>query len=1129
VGVADIDPLLRAIGDPLEEVRAAAAVALAGLPLDEQAWAQAGPGVAAVLGPWLAAEEPTAEAVEAAACVPVDAVRARLRDLLDAATSPDSPIYTELGRAGAPAAPFLVAELKKPEQWRRERAAAQLSRIASETARETLRTAGADASPTVRFHAAVGLARLGEFEPLELMLEREQGYEREEAAKELRRLSPERAREVLSLSDESPSIRLQAALAHARLGDLQPLELMLEREQGYEREEAAKELRRLSPERAREVLSLSDESPSIRLQAALAHALLGDLQPLEALIREVDRADDRRAARSRFRRAWRRRRAREAPQMDLPLRELSSEKLPQPVVTLLGGRGHLLKAEPELPTPELTRMASRVAAEYESQPLPSHNWPKVLTHLAGRDAANLVTAQFRIALAQPWPGKAVEIGWSVVRLVHELAAPLEPDVSALLDVYLRAPAQLDELERALGWTLARQGLQPVARVLGPWLLVSAPRERVLAARLLRAAAGYAAEDLPPYLGPILTGGGGGGIPRRAHPIPEPPRPESEDRRVNAWLSEGMGDAEGRLVVGHTFTLNLQVGPPVAASLQVDGDATIPAGEIPPGGLETEWVVSAWGIELGSHDATATVTTLAVGDLTTWTARFPLTIPESGSSEVRQLTLTPRAAWMPRLELAIYAGRDLYRQLMVDLAVRHPRVDGGWLLHREPRVAVDVTHTAVAHLGLASTHEWTTPPGQFSLTVWGNGSAQARGEAGVDYVNEPIEWFGTSARVAGAITNVRASAERFRAVHEAYLNDIDPVDLAQRLLDPTRQYDWAGMVDRADGEHRAAWEAVARSKELRELAFDGHALYEAFLPKRSPQRGWLDALSPGWRLDVSWLDTDPNWIPQVPWVLMYLPDLPPAGEPVDPLGFLGLRLRIVYDSHRVPSGSRALGSLAATNRAYLLYWGDNDGRDVTAAEARWQEEQWRSWENQLFLPGTDATDRKAAIMQALESPAPPPVNVLYLFCQCSVGEGNDPVLRFGGSLQPVDVLKRTELGSAALANRPLVFANACTTSAADPYLANELQEGFFRRGCRAYLGTETKIPIVFASRFASIFFHFLYRKVDPEPMAAGEAVAQTRLFLWSHYRNIGGLFYTYVNQYELFVADEAEVLALRLPR
>jgi hypothetical protein len=125
-----------------------------------------------------------------------------------------------------------------------------------------------------------------------------------------------------------------------------------------------------------------------------------------------------------------------------------------------------------------------------------------------------------------------------------------------------------------------------------------------------------------------------------------------------------------------------------------------------------------------------------------------------------------------------------------------------------------------------------------------------------------------------------------------------------------------------------------------------------------------------------------------------------------------------------------------------------------------------------------------------------------------------------------VIKRTEMGGNPLADRPLVFANACTTSSGDPYVANELEASFFRRGCRAYVGTETKVPIQLASRFAAIFFHFFYRQISPRPIAAGEALAQARLLLWTAYNNIGGIFYTYVNQYELFMATDDEVSALR---
>ena len=92
--------------------------------------------------------------------------------------------------------------------------------------------------------------------------------------------------------------------------------------------------------------------------------------------------------------------------------------------------------------------------------------------------------------------------------------------------------------------------------------------------------------------------------------------------------------------------------------------------------------------------------------------------------------------------------------------------------------------------------------------------------------------------------------------------------------------------------------------------------------------------------------------------------------------------------------------------------------------------------------------------------------------------------------------------------------------------NELEKNFFQRKCRAYIGTEARVPIFMASRFASVFFHFFYRLIDSKPMPSGEAIGQARLFLWSHYNNIGGLFYTLINQYELYMASEAEIMPLR---
>jgi hypothetical protein len=262
--------------------------------------------------------------------------------------------------------------------------------------------------------------------------------------------------------------------------------------------------------------------------------------------------------------------------------------------------------------------------------------------------------------------------------------------------------------------------------------------------------------------------------------------------------------------------------------------------------------------------------------------------------------------------------------------------------------------------------------------------------------------------------------------------------------------------------------------------------------------------------------------------MYLKD---PSLPIDPFGFLGLRFRIQYTLHPPQWTPKHLGGLNETYPTYCLYWG-NQAHDDIAQEAQWQRTLWTNQANQanqVFFPASLASPdpKTTELLDLLKEPQSRPVPVLYLYCACSLDKGaNQPVLRFAGTNQAADVIVHVDLPRNEMLDRPLVFANACTTSAADPYIANELESLFFRRGCRAYLGTETKVPIQLASRFAAIFFHFFYRKVDPAPMAAGEAMAQTRLFLWTQYKNIGGLLYTYINKYELFMASAAEIDAMR---
>lgn len=596
---------------------------------------------------------------------------------------------------------------------------------------------------------------------------------------------------------------------------------------------------------------------------------------------------------------------------------------------------------------------------------------------------------------------------------------------------------------------------------------------------------------------------------------------STERQINIWIADGGAELKRVLKIGETYRLNFRVGQPVTGSLTTGKQAAVEPGDVPPGGLLTKWLVVARGAALAAGTAETSVSEATAGGVSTWTGRFEILIPEDGDSATPQLKVTALRG-NPSIDVVVSTQRgELYRQFKIKLAVAE---EPGTAVAEPVDVADELMPTATAHVGLRTTHEWTTPDGVLNVVVFGS-QASVQGRAGAELVNSIEPWLGVPAVVSGKIGNVREAAEETRTAWEAHFNAIDPADLADRLKRWQPEYNWTALGDYADPAHRQQWEKMAVSAEFRNFAWHGRQLFQAFFPRDTNLAKWMAAVSPGARLNMSLTpQAGAVFIPHVPWGLMYVADLPPEGQPVDPMGFLGMRCRIAYTSHAARPASRSLGALDATHRAHFLYWGDS-AADVTGQEARWQRNQWSAWQNQVFVP-TTVQNAKAELLKLMNDPQPPPTSVLYLFCQCNLGAGNDPTLRFGSTNDAKNVVRQTEFGTSPLADRPLVFANACTTIAADPFMANALEEVFFDRGCRAYIGTETKVPIVFGSRFAEIFFRFFYRLVDAAPMAAGEALTQARLFLWTHYLNIGGLFYGAVNQYDLFLAREDEVTALR---
>lgn len=405
-----------------------------------------------------------------------------------------------------------------------------------------------------------------------------------------------------------------------------------------------------------------------------------------------------------------------------------------------------------------------------------------------------------------------------------------------------------------------------------------------------------------------------------------------------------------------------------------------------------------------------------------------------------------------------------------------------------------------------------------------------GNVGEFNVWEPSELHANPNDLAKYIEAVRGAAEGFRGKQNAYLNDINPKDLLTRLDRFSPTSDWSNWQCRADSKHAQSWADASMSDELWKLAVSGHELYQTIFRPGEPLRGRMDSLPPGTRLDIRWTVDGPgsNTVLNVPWGLMYLPHPPDAGKPVDPMGFLALRLRLGYWAYEgITYASKALGAMDQAHQVNCLYWGC-DPRDGTGIEAVWQRQQFQRWPNQVCIPQfPNLPNAHEELRNTFLAPPRSPTSVFYFFCEAGAEKGMDQVLRFGPTSAPTDNLRMIDLlAGKDLVDQPLVFANACATASTSPYAPNMLPQSFFRRGCRGFLGTETKVPIQLASRFASIFFNFFHRRIDAAPIAAGEAVAQTRLFLLTEYANIGGIFYTYLNQYELYMANESEVNALR---
>jgi hypothetical protein len=152
------------------------------------------------------------------------------------------------------------------------------------------------------------------------------------------------------------------------------------------------------------------------------------------------------------------------------------------------------------------------------------------------------------------------------------------------------------------------------------------------------------------------------------------------------------------------------------------------------------------------------------------------------------------------------------------------------------------------------------------------------------------------------------------------------------------------------------------------------------------------------------------------------------------------------------------------------------------------------------------DGRQDLLLAL-GPSGDPDQVLYLYCHASA-----PDLAARGGLDAASIvladaavtLEDLNLNAPVdqvLAGSPLVFINACESAEMSPKFYEGFVPYFIAKGARGVIGTECKVPALFAAEWAQRFFE---RFFDGEPL--GDAVLGLRREFLQQHGNPLGLLY-----------------------
>jgi len=156
---------------------------------------------------------------------------------------------------------------------------------------------------------------------------------------------------------------------------------------------------------------------------------------------------------------------------------------------------------------------------------------------------------------------------------------------------------------------------------------------------------------------------------------------------------------------------------------------------------------------------------------------------------------------------------------------------------------------------------------------------------------------------------------------------------------------------------------------------------------------------------------------------------------------------------------------------------------------------------------------------------PPDQILHFSCHCGrAAEPGDYSLQLKstanksfavriGDIQGLIVRKRAPAVGAKVPSFPLVFLNACASGVTQAYDFASFESLFAATKHRGLIATQTAVPDRFASRFAELFYHSLFRY-----QTVGQSLHEARWEMLHLYSNPLGLLYNVYGNPDLQIED-----------